>query len=218
MKIDKLIKHMDEVFIKESKVSKWQQQVDVSYFRELRYLNGCFITRCFETKVEFARFIVSKDGYSIIVSNCYQNRSVNPTVKHTRWIYYSDIEKANCDYYHGPVNYDSLSKDIKGTIYRDCSFNKIIGTDNLGDMNYLLRNALRHPQVFIKLVKNQLYNLAVDSDLFTYSDDICTMLDVPNDYLSFIQKHNLYFEELQILKKLKRKNFKVIHQLNKYCR
>ena len=125
MKIDKLIKHMDEVFTKESKVSKWQQQVDVSYFRELRYLNGCFITRCFEAGVEFARFIVSKDGYSILVSNCYQNRSVNPTIKHTRWIYYSDIEKANCDYYHGQVNYDSLSKDIKGTVYRDCSFNKI---------------------------------------------------------------------------------------------
>lgn len=218
MKIDKLIKHMDEVFTKESKVSKWQQQVDTSCCRELRYLDGCFITRCFEEGIEFARFIVSKDGYSIFVSNCYQNRKVNPTIKHTKWIYYDDIAKADCDYYHGPVNYDSLSKDIKGTVYADCPFNEIIGTDNLGDMNYVFRSALRNPKVFVKLVNEGLYNLAVDAELFTYADSITEMIDVPKDYLSFIQKHNLYYEELQTLKKIKRKNFKVIHQLNKYCR
>ena len=71
----------------DSLTMKCQQQVDISYFRELRYLDGCFITRCFEAEVEFARFIVSKDGYSILVSNCYQDRSVNPTIKHTRYIF-----------------------------------------------------------------------------------------------------------------------------------
>ena len=221
MKIYKLIKTMDEVFTNDTGLSKWQKQVGCNCFRELRYIKGYFITRCFSVSdriIEYSRFIISKNSYSILVSNIYQHREVNTLVKHTRWIYYTDIVKADCDYYHGPVSYTKLSEDIKGTVYDGCLFNEIIGTENLGDMNYLLKNALLCPKVFIKLVENKLYNLTVDADMFSYNDDILVMLGVPNDYLCFIVKHNLYYEELQTLKKIKRKNFRIIHKFNKYSR
>ena len=221
MKVNDLIKTMDKVFTNESGGSKWQQQVGCSCFRELRYLDGCFITRCFAVAdeiIEYARFIISKDGYSILVSNVYQKRKVNSTLKHTDWKYYDDIEKADCDYYHGIVNYSSLSEDLKGTIYENCLFKDVIDEENIGDMNYILRNALKKPKVFVKLVHERMYNLSTDADLFNYSESTEEMLGISEDYFRFIRRHNLYYEELQTLKKIKRKNFKIIHQLNKYSR
>ena len=201
----------------------------IDTFRILDYINGYFVLRGFEVMsyydnfkfkhriTEYQRLIIDKDKFYLLFSNCYKNYLgsiwVNHYEKHERWRLY-DNRYSSWYYCNGIVYFGDIDKDIKNTPYQYCNLTSLIPISNGRDFINILQKILTNPFSYELLNKLKLTNLAIECDKFNIKGSFEKRFGVAKTYLPFMIKHNITYDELKVLRVIKKKNIKIIRKLS----
>ncbi len=202
-------------------------------FRIIEYIDEHFVLRAFEVKsiythnrishsiTEYQRLVISKDKEYLLYSNAFKmylsTRTVDHSVIPTTWRLY---ESYYAKWYHSNeiIYWGHLENSLKGFKYQYCPIEKVL-SNNTDRINELLRMVLNYPISFELLSKMGLTNLALESNKFTIKGSFKNrFLGLSKDYLPFMIKYNITYEQLKILSIIKRKNITIIRKLDKLSR
>lgn len=205
-----------------------QYQIFKDDFRIINYINGYFVLRGFEVsstyssnKVthryqEYQRLVISKDKIYLLVSNVFKNymgyTMVNYNEKHIRW----RLLDGQYRWYmsRGSIYWGELKRDLEGLPYYYCPIERGVSPyNNNQDIEMLLQRVLINPIAFELLSKLNLTNLAIHCDRFINRGSFEKRFGVTKNYLPFMVKHNITYDELEVLQIIKHKNIKVIRKL-----
>ena len=204
-----------------------QYQIFKDDFRILNYINGDFVLRGFEVsstyssnKVthryrEYQRLVISKDKIYLLVSNVFKNymgyTMVNYNEKHIRW----RLLDSQYRWYmsRGSIYWGDLEGDLEGTPYQYCNLEGGLSPYTSEDIEVLLQRVLKNPVAYELLQKENLTNLAIHCDRFINRGSFEKRFGVTKDYLPFMVKHNITYNELEVLQIIKHKNIKVVRKL-----
>lgn len=204
-----------------------QYQIFKDDFRILDYINGYFVLRGFEVlstysnnKVthryqEYQRLVISKDRVYLLMSNVFKNYMGYTTVvyneDHIRW----RLLEGNYRWHmsRGSIYWRDLEGDLEGTPYQYCNIEGGLAPYTSEEIEILLQRVLRNPVAYELLQKAHLNNLAIHCDKFVNKGSFEKRFGVPKDYLQFMVKHNITYDELEVLQVIKHKNIKVIRKL-----
>lgn len=165
---------------------------------------------------EYRRIFFDENNYIQIVEGNnvthFMNRKiVLHNLKRTCWkkkefnLYYNYDIGIICPY--------NIKKLLKNTKYQYCQLWKFVYKVKIFSLINLFQRCLKDNYItFELLVKMKLYNLAFQSNLFcgkTFEE----RFGVSKDFLPFMQKYNINYDELQVLKYCKTTNIKLIRAL-----
>lgn len=207
-----------------------QYQVFKDNFRILEFIDGYFVLRGFEVLSiysnyqvshkyqEYQRLVISKDKIYLLASNLLKNYmgyvSISYKEKHTSW----RLLDSQYRWYmsRGSIYWGELERDTDGTVYHYCPIQRVL-LSYTGDtsIEILLQRILNNPRSFELLSKLGLTNLAIDCDEFTNKGSFENRFGVTKDYLHFMIKYNLNYNELEVLQVIKHKNIRIIKKLSK---
>ena len=207
-----------------------QYQTFKDDFRILEFIDGYFVLRGFEVLSiynnyrvshqyhEYQRLVISKDKIYLLASNLLKNYmgylSVSHNEKHTSW----RLLDSQYRWYmsRGSIYWGELERDTDGTVYHYCPIQRVL-LSYTGDtsIEILLQRILNNPTSFELLSKLELTNLAIDCDEFTNKGSFENRFGVTKDYLPFMVKYNLTYNELEVLQVIKHKNIRNVKKLSK---
>lgn len=207
-----------------------QYQTFKDDFRILEFIDGYFVLRGFEVLSiynnyrvshqyhEYQRLVISKDKIYLLASNLLKNYmgylSVSHNEKHTSW----RLLDSQYRWYmsRGSIYWGELERDTDGTVYHYCPIQRVLQSCT-GDtsIEILLQRVLNNPTSFELLSKLELTNLAIDCDEFTNKGSFENRFGVTKDYLPFMVKYNLTYNELEVLQVIKHKNIRNVKKLSK---
>ena len=207
-----------------------QYQTFKDDFRILEFIDGYFVLRGFEVLSiynnyrvshqyhEYQRLVISKDKIYLLASNLLKNYmgylSVSHNEKHTSW----RLLDSQYRWYmsRGSIYWGELDRDTDGTVYHYCPIQRVLQSCT-GDasIEILLQRVLNNPTSFELLSKLELTNLAIDCDEFTNKGSFENRFGVTKDYLPFMVKYNLTYNELEVLQVIKHKNIRNVKKLSK---
>ncbi len=140
--------------------------------------------------------------------------SVSHNEKHTSW----RLLDSQYRWYmsRGSIYWGELERDTDGTVYHYCPIQRVLQSCT-GDtsIEILLQRVLNNPTSFELLSKLELTNLAIDCDEFTNKGSFENRFGVTKDYLPFMVKYNLTYNELEVLQVIKHKNIRNVKKLSK---
>lgn len=124
--------------------------------------------------------------------------------------YYSPI--SYCDeFIYYPYNLKKLFSDNPD--YKYSQFWKLVKHVDYCNLTYLLKNYNKSIEI---LTKMKLYNLALNPKTFLFKNTFQErFMGLSKDYISFIRRHNLTLNELEVLSVLKEKNITLIRMIAK---
>lgn len=204
-----------------------QYQVFRDDFRIIDYINGYFVLRGFEVLStysnntvnhryqEYQRLVIAKDKVYLLMSNVFKNYMGYTTVvyneDHIRW----RLLEGNYRWHmsRGSIYWRDLEGDLEGTPYQYCNIEGGLAPYTSEEIEILLQRVLRNPVAYELLQKAQLNNLAIHCDKFVNKGSFEKRFGVPKDYLQFMVKHNITYDELEVLQVIRHKNIKVIRKL-----
>ena len=215
----------NKFLVKSIKLKKYIFKED---FRVLEYIDDYFIMRGFEilsyyenkqfkhSITEYQRLVISKEKTYLLLSNKFKiflsSISINHIDKQTSWRLYNNYYYSNWYWAGGLIYFNNLNKDIINTNYY--YFDLVNTLKNYKDnIVFLLMKILKNPISYELLIKLNLINLAYDCDKFMVKGSFEKRFGVPKDYLPFMIKYNINYQELNVLRKIKRKNIKIIRKL-----
>lgn len=123
-----------------------------------------------------------------------------------RWAY-RDVIGMVCPY--------NLKQLLKNTKLKYSQLDKFVSRMDYIDFIEYFKNIAYYPS-FELLVKLKLYNLAAVADKFNKGRNFQEILGIPKTYYPFIKKHNLNYEQLKVLRLLKKEDMKLINKLVGY--
>lgn len=204
-----------------------QYQVFRDDFRIIDYINGYFVLRGFEVLStysnntvnhryqEYQRLVIAKDKVYLLMSNVFKNYMGYTTVAynedHIRWRLLDGNYRWHMS--RGSIYWRDLEGDLEGTPYQYCNIEGGLAPYTSEEIEILLQRVLRNPVAYELLQKAQLNNLAIHCDKFVNKGSFEKRFGVPKDYLQFMVKHNITYDELEVLQVIKHKNIKVIRKL-----
>lgn len=166
------------------------------------------------TMTEFMRSIIENNDCEDFVTNQVHNHMGYMYIAHyqtfTNWYKrnkrwsYRDIIGIVC-----PYNIKSL---IKNTDLKYSQLDKFISKSDYIDFIYYFTN-VAHYRSFEMLVKMELYNLAYNANKFYTGKNFEEIFGIPKIFYSFMKKYNITYEELEILKLIKKQDIKLIRKL-----
>ena len=188
-----------------------------------------FILRTFEIRTyynkeglksyitEFMRTIIDGADVHDFVTNQVQNHMGYMYIAHWqpfthwrgrnyRWAY-RDVYGMVC-----PYNLKSLLKD---TQLKYSQLDKFVAKMDYIDFVSYFRNVAHYPS-FEMLNKMKLFNLAVAADKFKIGKNFQEILGVSKSFYPFMKKHNLNYEQLQVLQLIQKEDIKLINKLVGY--
>lgn len=207
-----------------------QRQVFRDDFRILEFIDGYFVLRGFEVLSiynnhqvshqyqEYQRLVISNDKIYLLASDVLKNYmgylSVSHNEKHTSWRLLDNHYRWYMS--RGSIYWGELERDTAGTVYHYCPIQRVLQSYT-GDtsIEILLQRILNNPTSFELLSKLELTNLAIDCDEFTNKGSFENRFGVTKDYLHFMIKYNLNYNELEVLQVIKHKNIRIIKKLSK---
>lgn len=192
-------------------------------------VEGLFILRTFELRTyynkvgttnyitEFMRTIIDGNDTYDFVSNQTCNHMGYIYIAHGlpfthwrgrnyRWAY-RDVYGMVC-----PYNLKSL---LKNTELRYSQLDKFVAKMDYIDFISYFKNIAHYPS-FEFLNKMKLYNLAATADKFNRGNNFQEIFGISKDFYPFLKKHNLDYEQLKVLRLLKKKDIKLINKLVGY--
>ena len=86
--------------------------------------------------------------------------------------------------------------------------------DYINFVDYFTR--LAHYPSFELLVKMKLFNLAKSADKYRSGKNFQEVFGVPKTFYTFIKKHNLFYEQLEVLRLIKKEDIKLINKLLRF--
>jgi len=122
---------------------------------------------------------------------------------HTR--YYSVVNKEI-------VFPHNLKQLFKGTSYQYCMLWELLKHCEYVDFEKLLENARYYPSMEF-LIKLKLYNLALTANAINTTGNFERRFGVSKDLYPFMKKHNITFEQLEILRLYKKPDIRVLNHL-----
>lgn len=198
-------------------------------FRILEFINGYFVIRGFEVMStynnmemkhyisEYQRLIIDKDKKYLLFSNKFKifmfGCKVNQYEKHIKWRLHDNY---NSHYYYsnGLMYLGNIEEDTKNTVYQYCNLkSSVIDYKSIDSIN-ILQKILKSPISYELLYKLGLTNLSILCDEFNVKGSFEKRFGVPKEYLSFMVKYNITYNELKVLRVIKRKNIKLIRKLS----
>lgn len=197
-------------------------------FRILEYLNGCFIFRGFEVMsiynnekfkhyiTEYQRLVITKDKLYLLLSNKFKTflgyNWVNHYDKHIKWRLYDN--RYSSWYLSTSIVYlGNIEDDVKNTVYKYCNLTSTIIDQNSKGFIFLLQKILNNPYSYELLTKMGLTNLSLVCDKFSIKGSFEKRFGVPKSFSPFMVKYNITYNELEVLKTLKKKNIRIIRKL-----
>ena len=166
---------------------------------------------------EFMRTIIEDNEVSDFVTNQVCNHMGYMYIAHGmpfthwrgrnfRWAY-RDVYGMVC-----PYNLKSL---LKNTELKYSQLDKFV--DKMGYIDFVsyFRNIARYP-IFELLIKMKLFNLAAEANKFKDGNSFQEVLGVSKTYYPFIKKHNLNYEQLEVLQLLQKEDIKLINKLVRF--
>lgn len=207
-----------------------QYQTFKDDFRILEFIDGYFVLRGFEVLStynnyqvshqyqEYQRLVISKDKIYLLASDVLKNYmgyvSVSYKEKHTSWRLLDNQYRWYMS--RGSIYWGELTRDTAGTVYHYCPIQRVLQSYT-GDtsIEILLQRILNNPTSFELLSKLELTNLAIDCDEFTNKGSFENRFGVTKDYLPFMVKYNLTYNELEVLQVIKHKNIRIVKKLSR---
>ena len=127
--------------------------------------------------------------------------------RNRRWAY-RDVIGMVC-----PYNIKSL---LKNTDLKYSQLDKFIARNNdyIDFVEYFTKKA--HYPSFEMLVKMKLYRLARDANKFYKGKNFQEIFGVSKSYYPFIKKHNLDYEQLEVLRLLQKEDIRLINKLKEF--
>lgn len=166
---------------------------------------------------EFMRTIIDgKDVYDF-VSNQTCNHMGYMYIAHNypfthwrgrnyRWAY-RDVYGIVCPY--------NLKQLLKNTDLKYSQLDKFVSKMGYMDFIKYFKNIAHYPS-FELLVKMKLYNLATVADKFNYGSNFEEIFGLPKPFYPFMKKHNLDYNQLKVLRLLKKEDLRLINKLVDY--
>lgn len=166
---------------------------------------------------EFMRTILDGTEIHDFVSNQTCNHMGYMYIAHTlpfthwrgrnyRWAY-RDVIGMVC-----PYNLKSL---LKNTELKYSQLDKFVSKMDYIDFIKYFKNIAYYPS-FELLVKLKLYNLAVVADKFNRGKNFQEIFGLPKSSYPFIKKHNLNYDQLEVLRLLQKEDIRLINKLVGY--
>ncbi len=181
------------------------------------YSTYIYISKEFEHYcTEYKRIFFDENNYIQIVEGDnvarFMNRkSVLHNFKRTCWK--KKEFKWYSDYDNGIICPYNIKNLLKNTKYQYCQLWKFVRKIKVFSLIDLFQTCLGNNYIaFELLVKMKLYNLAFQSHLF-YGKTFEERFGVSKEFLPFMQKYNIEYDELQVLKYCKITNIKLIRSL-----
>ena len=209
------------------KTDRLQRYVFRDNLQLLDKVDNKFLLRTFElystynnnivrnTVTEFMRTII--DGNNIVdfvtkethnhFGSIYVNHyqvSTGWKARNLRWAY-RDVIGIVCPY--------NLNKLLQNTDLKYSQLDKFIKKKNdyVDIITYFTKIA--HYPSFELLVKLKLYNLAATADKFISGKGFNDVFGVPKGFYMFIKKHDLNYQQLEVLRLIKKEDIKLINKL-----
>lgn len=166
---------------------------------------------------EFMRTIIDETNVYDFVSNQTCNHMGYMYIAHNlpfthwrgrnyRWAY-RDVAGMICPY--------NLKGLLKNTDLKYSQLDKFVKKMDYIDFIHYFKHIARYPS-FELLVKLKLYNLAVAADKFNTGSSFQSVLGLPKNYYNFIKKHNLNYNQLSVLRLIKKEDIRLINKLVNY--
>ena len=111
----------------------------------------------------------------------------------------------------------NLKTLFKGTQYQYCMIWELVKHVGYVDFERLLNDAKYYPSIEF-LTKLKLYNLALVSNMINGTGNFEHRFGVSKELYPFMKKHNLTYEQLEILRLYKKPNIKILNHLLKHYR
>ena len=198
-------------------------------FRVLEFIDGYFILRGFEVLSyynnfkfkhhisEYQRLVIDKKSTYLLLSNKYTmflgNCSVNHYSKHTSWRLHDSYYK-KWYWSKGTIYFYNVENRINNTPYYYCNLLSTLSNYNEDNIVEFLQKILDNPTSYELLIKLNLTNLAKECDKFNIKGSFEKRFGVPKTYLPFMIKHNITYDDLKVLRVIKRKNIRIIRKLS----
>lgn len=174
-------------------------------------------TKSFENSfAEYARIVPE---YEIeLVNDRYTKYLASEYVRHTKkiekWRVFSGMY--GLQQYYKAVYFDDIDIKLKGTIFEYSQLKDVISYLNNENINLdsLLKKAKY--ESFELLIKAGLYNLALDCpEKFNEKGNFEQRFGVSKQYYNFMKMHNITYQQLQVLRLIKRANIGIINKILK---
>lgn len=187
----------------------------IRYFEVCRIYNNT--TRRFDDDVvEYARIVpeLNIDFASDRYFKMFWHEKVYHTKKIKKWRIYTGVNGLN--QYYKSIYLDNMNEKTKGTIYEYAPLAEAVAYlgNNKTDFLRVLQIA-KYPS-FELLMKAGLYNLAVNNtNQFNEKGSFRKRFGVNKKYYEFMKKHDISYDELQVLRMIDRPNISIIRRLLK---
>jgi len=194
-------------------IDNFENKIIIRYF-EVR-VNYNYNKRSFDKSVvEYARIIPEFD--IDLVNNRYTKYLSFENVKHTKRIKAWRVFKGiyGLQQYYSAVYLDDLDAKLKGTVYEYSQLSKAINylKGCKIDLEDLLEKAKY--ESFELLIKAGLYNLALYCpEKFNEKGNFEKRFGISKDFYDFMKKNNITYEQLEVLKLIKKKNIEIINNI-----
>ncbi len=190
-------------------------------------INNTLILRTFELRTyydgnilksnvtEFMRTIIEDEETHDYTTNQLINKMGNMYVSHnTTFTHWRARSKWAYRDVYGIVCPSNLKRLFKNTEFKYSQLDKYVLRAGYIDFVECLRLARYHS--FEMLIKMKLYNLASDADKFTKGSNFQEIFGVSKTFLPFMVKNNINFEQLKVLRLLKKEDINLINKLIGY--
>jgi len=211
-----------KLLVKSDRLTKYSFKDNLQLLDKIEYT---FVLRTFElyssydgskmkhSITEFMRTFIEDGETNDFVSNNVSNHMGYMYVQHYsnnkgwhgrnhRWAYRDVTGMVS------PYNIKSL---LKNTDLKYSQLDKFIAKTDYIDFIYYFN--LAHYPIFEMLVKMKLYNLIRDASKFYGGKNFQEIFGLPKTYYPFMKKHNINYEQLKVLRLLKKEDIKLINKL-----
>ena len=171
--------------------------------------------------VEFAREFVDCKKYDYYDTPTYINERVSKN-QGEKVVYHFDVKNRwrSYDSYRTMcgsciVFPDNMQEVLKDTEYQYSMLWELVKTREYIRLIDLFSLARRSNNIEM-LVKAKLYNLAFEADKFTRNGSFERIFELPKTFYKFMKRFNITYDQLEILRLLKKEDIKAIRYLEKY--
>lgn len=192
-------------------IDNMNNKLIIRYYNVYRIYN--YITRRFiDSIVEFARYIPE---FKVILLNnrCPKGQNIYHYKKIKKWRVFGGKYYANEDYKYIYLN--DIDEKKMGTSYQYIPLGNVIQHLEYVHYGSLFRVfELAKYNSFELLIKSNLYKLALECpEKFNASGNFEKRFGVKKEFYKFMQKHDISYKELYVLRLIKRPNIKIIRTL-----
>ena len=165
---------------------------------------------------EFMRTFIEDDDVKDFVTNQVHNHMGYMYIAH-----YQDFEFWRYRNYRwayrdviGKVDAKSVKRQLKNTTLKYSQLDKFIAKQDYVDFIRYYR--LAHYKSFELLIKAKLFELAKNADRFIAGNNFQEIFGVSKSFLPFMQKNNISYNQLEILRLINKEDIKLIKQLSRF--